>query len=75
MLIFQGFCTYEVVKVQFWVQKRRPLRRRPGDDIIQVHKLDYIWPEDWQEKIYVRGRSVLVTLSGLLLFMFFWKNW
>ena len=49
-------------------KKRRPLHRRPGDDIIQVFRLIYIWPGDWQEKIYVRGRSVLVTLGGLALY-------
>ena len=49
-------------------QERRHLRRRPGDDIIQVFRLIYIWPGDWQEKIYVRGRSVLVTLGGLALY-------
>ena len=49
-------------------KKRRPLHRRPGDDIIQVFRLIYIWPGDWQEKIYVRGRSVLVTLGGFALY-------
>ena len=54
-------------KVMVNIDKGYPLRRRPGDDIIQVLRLIYIMPGDWQEKIYVRGRSCW-RRGGLLLF-------